>query len=125
LQLNLGSNRVGPEGAKSLADALKVNASLTSLNVCHNNITGDGAQELAKVVLGKPSLETFCEIPLKQLRADSLTDLNLKGRGVNVPGALVLADLLKNVSASLTQVLAFCQHLSNRPPEPFLQYFIR
>ena len=30
-QLNLGENRIGPEGAKSLADALKVNASLTKL----------------------------------------------------------------------------------------------
>lgn len=98
----MGGNDIGPEGAKALAESLRVNASLTSLNVCHNNITGDGAQELAKVVLGKPSLETFCEIPLKQLRADSLTELDLSDKGVGVPGALVLAYLLKNVSASLT-----------------------
>ena len=30
-QLDLAYNKIGPEGAKSLADALKVNASLTKL----------------------------------------------------------------------------------------------
>ena len=103
-QLDLERNNIGSEGAKTLADALKVNASLTDLNVCANNITGDGAQQLAATVLGKQSLECFCKIPLKELRADSLTELNLRGKGVEVPGALVLAELLQTVSASLTSL---------------------
>ena len=36
-----------------------------SLDVSHNGIIGEAAQELATVVLGKQSLEHFCEIPLK------------------------------------------------------------
>ena len=43
----------------------------------------------------------FCNIPLKELRADSLTELKLYNKGVGVPGALVVAHFLP-VSASLT-----------------------
>ena len=57
------------------------------------------------MVLEKPNLEVFCGIPLKELRADSLSELDLKRKGVGVPGALVLAHFLR-VSASLTSVRA-------------------
>jgi len=30
------NNRIGPEGAKHLAEALKVNTTLTKINVCHD-----------------------------------------------------------------------------------------
>ena len=85
------------------ADALRVNEALTSLDVGYNGITGDAARELAAVVLGKPTLESFCKIPLKQLRADELTELDLSYKGVGMPGALVLAGLLP-VSEALTSV---------------------
>jgi hypothetical protein len=59
----------------------------------------------------------------------SCLQLNLFNNSIGSEGAKALADALKvntfELEASLTQVLAFCQHLSNRPPEPFLQYFIR
>ena len=77
--------------------------SLTSVDVNRNNITGDGAQQLATAALDKPSLKSFCGIPLKELRADSLSELNLKDKGVGVPGALVIAHFLR-VSRSLTAV---------------------
>ena len=97
--MNLSANRLGPAGVKALVDGGAFTSSLTSVDVGSNNITGEAAEELVKVVLGKPSLEIFCNIPIKQLRADEVTDLNLSGRGVGVPGALVLAELLP-VSAS-------------------------
>ena len=140
-QLDLSVNGLGPEGAKALAPAL-VRASLTSLSVAYNGIIGDGAQQLASAVLAKPNLEVFSGIPLKELRADSLTTLGLSGKGLGVPEAIVLADLLRSVSASLTQVLAFrpdpklpaifsrlpllcitAKPLGQRPLWPFVQSF--
>ena len=73
------------------------------MDVGRNDITGDAAQELASVVLSKPTLEIFCNIPIKKLRADSLSELDLSGKGVGVPGALVLANLLP-VTGALTKL---------------------
>ena len=87
-----------------MADALRVNGSLTSLDVGYNGIQGEGAKQVAAAVLAKPTLVIFTSIPLKELRADSLTTLDLKGKGLGVPEAIVLADLLKSVSASMTRV---------------------
>ena len=95
------------EGIKAIADALGVSGSLTSLDVSLNSIIGDAAQQLASTVLSKPTFENFCGIPLRELRENNLDTLNLNWKGIGVPGALVLADLLR-VNASLTQVLAFC-----------------
>ena len=58
---------------------------------------------MATVVLAKPDLESFCGIPLKELRADSLSQLNLFGKGVGEPGALVVAHFLR-VSRSLSSI---------------------
>ena len=55
------------------------------------------------MVLSKPTLEIFCNIPIKKLRADSLSELDLSGKGVGVPGALVLANLLP-VTGALTKL---------------------
>ena len=87
-----------------MAPALAVCASLTKIFVDGNNISGDGAQHLAAAVLAKPTLEVFSYIPLKELRADSLTSLDLSQKFLGVPEAIVLADLLGSVSASLTKI---------------------
>ena len=78
--------------------------SMTSLSTAYNNISGDAAQQLASTVLAKPNLVNFSGIPLKELRADSLTKLELSGKGLGIPEAIVLADLLGSVSASITSV---------------------
>ena len=41
----------------------------------------------------------FCEIPLASLREDSITELDLSGKGVGVPGAIVLSKLLPSAAA--------------------------
>ena len=79
-------------------------ASVTSLSTAYNNISGDGARQLASAVLAKPTLENFSGIPLKELRADSLTALDLSSKGLGMPEAMVLADLLRSVTASLTKI---------------------
>ena len=60
-------------------------------------------------MLAKPNLEVFSGIPLKELRADSLTTLDLSGRGLGVPEVIVLADLLRSPSA--LEGLTKCEHL--------------
>ena len=38
-----------------------------------------GAQQLAQAVLSSASLEVFSKVPMKRLRADALTELDLNG----------------------------------------------
>ena len=68
-------------------------------SVCSNNITGDAANHLATVVLEHAAMTDFCGIPLASLRENSITELNLKYKGVGVPGAIVLSKLLPSAAA--------------------------
>jgi Ran GTPase-activating protein (RanGAP) involved in mRNA processing and transport len=95
--LDLSGCGIGPIGAKAIADYIQFTTVLKNLSVANNNIDGEAAQQLATAVLSSASLEVFSEIPIKKLRADALTTLDL--RGVGVSGALVLSDLLKFSSA--------------------------
>eukprot|EP00966_Prymnesium_polylepis_P285703 6599675-Prymnesium_polylepis.2 len=56
------------------------------LKVINNDVTGEAAQELANVVLAHGSLTDFNGIPLAALRANSLTELGLSGKGIGLPG---------------------------------------
>ena len=102
-QLDVSFNKIGSVGAEAIAPALVTSASLTSLDVRHNDIEGDGASQLSTVVLSNLKLETFNEIPIKEMRADSLTELNLEGKYIGVVGSMVLAGLLP-VMGSITSV---------------------
>ena len=114
LQLNLSRNEIGaywtgsdwvctPEGPKAISDALSVNGSVTCVDVRDNGIEGEGASQLSAVVLANTKIEVFNEIPIKEMRADSLTELNLKGKGIGVAGGMVIAGLLP-VMGSITSV---------------------
>ena len=105
VSISMESCELGVEGAKAMAELVSVTASMTSLSTTHNKITGDGAQQLASAVLAKPTLENFSGIPLKELRADSLTALDLPSKVLGMPEAMVLADLLRSVTASVTKIL--------------------
>ena len=41
----------------------------------------------------------FCGIPLVSLRENSITELDLNGKGIGVPGAIVLSKLLPSAAA--------------------------
>jgi len=100
--------RLQSEDAILLASDLSVSHSLTSLTVASNKIVGQGAQQLASAVLAKPTLVDFSGIPLKQLRANRLTKLELPKKGLGVPEAMVLSELLQSVNTSVTSLnLAF------------------
>ena len=84
---------------------------------CHsvgfNNITGDAAENLATAVLEHASMTDFCGIPLASLRENSITELNLEGKGVGEPGAIVLSKLLPS-AAALTSLECACRPASAR-----------
>ena len=81
-------------------------------HVCHsvgsNSITGDDANHLATVVLEHAVINDFCGIPLTSLREHSITELDLHGKRVGVPGAIVLSKLLPSATA-LTSLKCACR----------------
>ena len=91
------------EGITAIADALRVNGTLTCVDIRHNNIAGDSAEQLSAAVLGNLKIEMFNEIPIKEMRANSLTELDLKGKGVGVEGVIVVAGLMP-VMGALTSI---------------------
>ena len=51
LRLSLGSNKISEEGAKALAEAVKVNSALQKLDLLRtNNISDEGAKALAEAL---------------------------------------------------------------------------
>ena len=82
-------------------------------SVGFNDITGDAAETLAKVVLEHAVMTNFCGIPLVSLHENSITKLDLYGEGVGVPGAIVLSELLPSAVA-LTSLRCACRPTSAR-----------
>ena len=92
-----------PADAILLTADLAVRASLTCIDVRRNKIAGDGASQLSAAVLGNTKIEVFNEVPIKEMRANSFTELNLSDKNIGVEGGMVVAGLLP-VMASLTSV---------------------
>jgi Ran GTPase-activating protein (RanGAP) involved in mRNA processing and transport len=85
--IDLHRNNVGVDGAKALADALKVNSTITSINLTYNNVDVDGSKALADALKVN----------------SSITSINLSTNKVGVDGAKALADALK-VNSSITSI---------------------
>ena len=86
-----------------MAPAIAVSSSVTRVDVRNNKIAGNGASQLSAAVLGNATIEVFNEIPIKEMRTDSLTELDLTGKGIGVEGCMVVAGLLPAM-ASVTSV---------------------
>ena len=82
--MDLSENNLGPEGAAALAPSLGVAASITHLDVRYNDISGEGASQLSAAVLSHTKMEVFNDIPVKEMRADSLTELKLDKKRIGV-----------------------------------------
>ena len=54
--MNLWRNNIGDDGAKAIAEALKVNPVLTSLDLRKNSICVDGAKAIAEALKVNPVL---------------------------------------------------------------------
>jgi Ran GTPase-activating protein (RanGAP) involved in mRNA processing and transport len=95
--LRLDVNKIGAEGAIAIAEALKVNAVLTSLDLVGNNIGGDGAKAIAKA-----------------LKVNAvMTTLDLGGNNIGVEGAKAIAKALK-VNAVLTTLFLGGNNIKDR-----------
>ena len=108
MQLNLSGNQIGayfngsewvntPEGPKAIADALGVNASLTSVNVLSNQLGVESADLLLKVKAEKPNLHTLCGLTHDE------TELNFERAGLGPGDAKLLAPEI-SVMAVLTNL---------------------
>ena len=85
--LDLFHNSIGAEGAIAIAEALKVNAVVTTLRLNDNNIGPEGAIAIAEA-----------------LKVNAvLTELNLRLNSIGPEGAIAIAEALK-VNAVLTKL---------------------
>jgi hypothetical protein len=84
--LDLRVNSIGSDGAKALAEALKTNSALTTLDLRANSIGDDGAKALAE------ALKTN----------STLTTLDLWENSIGDDGAKALAEALKTNPALIT-----------------------
>uniref|UniRef100_A0A8C6T1N9 NLR family, CARD domain containing 3 n=1 Tax=Neogobius melanostomus TaxID=47308 RepID=A0A8C6T1N9_9GOBI len=80
LFFSLRGNTVGIEGAKALANALKINRSLQFLNLQENSLGMDGAIFIATALKGN----------------HQLSYINLQGNGVGESGAKVISDAIRS-----------------------------
>jgi len=67
---------------------------LRTLNVSNKFIIGEAAAQFAQALVENERMEMFCGIPLRGLRQGTLTELDLAGNGIGVPGALLISKLL-------------------------------
>jgi len=79
VNLNLSENRIVDDGAKQIADGLKVNHSLEEFQLSNNNIDYDGAKQIADALKVNHSLKR----------------LNLSENNIGDDGAKQIADALK------------------------------
>ena len=102
---NLTDDGKDMSGVEVIASAICVSASLTSIDVRTKTfLAEETAVQLSNVVLRKAAVERFNQISTKDLRSDSLTELDFSGsKNIGVDGAMVLAGLLP-ITASLTAI---------------------
>jgi hypothetical protein len=104
MSLDASCENISPAGVQLIAEALRtsVTGALTRVDVRQNNIAGDGAVQLAAAVLGNFKIEMFNEIPIKEMRANSITELDLNGKDFGVEGVMVVAGLIPVMGALTT-----------------------
>ena len=83
-------------GGIVLASALRENTSVTVLHVNSNGLDADAGKHFLPIVV-KPHFEVFSGIPIKQIRENAVTKLDLKGsdgKQLEACGGIVLAHVL-------------------------------
>ena len=75
--LDLHDNRIGFQGSQGIIEAMKVHPSLTVLDLRVNQISGHAAKELAQAVLANTRMQEFGKVPISDLRACCIGELDL------------------------------------------------
>jgi hypothetical protein len=108
-QLNIAGNMVtyNTQDHKDMSGVIKFTGdmkdmgSLSSLHLGGNNIS----EEQMQLFIDMDKFDVLCGVPVKELKADSITELDLSGKSLGVEGALVLSASLKaNASGSLSKL---------------------
>ena len=108
-EMNFAGLEWDDEDAALLVEALPLCVQLTSLDVRRNNISGERASQLSAAVVSNLTIVVFNGMPIKEMRANSLTELDLRGKRIGVVGSMVVAGLLQ-VMPSLTKVRRTPEH---------------
>ena len=90
-----------------LADAVRAATNLTDVVLDNNRLSPMAIAYVADAILANTSIETFNDVPLKELRRDSLETLDLKKKLIGDEGALVLSRLLPTTKKLCYLSLAF------------------
>ena len=80
--LVLRSNNIGAEGAKHLANALKVNQSLQRIGLRNNRIGDEGAKSLADALMVNKSLQTM-GLSQNNIGAEGVKHLGKRSKSTN------------------------------------------
>ena len=86
-QLDLTKNLIGVEFTNEFVAGLRVNGSLTSLNVGINRIPIKTMYALMALVERKPAMKILCAVPF---RDKSIADLDVRGQRLGAEGGLVV-----------------------------------
>ena len=128
--LDLYGNSIGVDGAKAIAEALKVNTVLTKLYLFNNSIGVDGAKAIAEALkvntvltilsLGGNSIgDDGAKAIAEAFKVNTvLTTLNLSSNSIGVHGAKAIAEALK-----VNTVLTTLHLLSNSIGDDLLNDF--
>ena len=97
--LDLSHNQLGAEGARAVAEALQASASVTLLDLDGNRIGAEGASAVAEALLHSSALTSL------SLASNELCDIDIFGKGVrNADGVVALAAAVR-ASASLKSLI--------------------
>ena len=103
--LDASGSRIGVEGGKALAPAIKASASLTSVSLDNSNLSGlwgkfEGSSRVTKGTYDATGINAIADA----LRVNaSLTSLSMESNRIGAEGGVAIADALR-VNASLTSV---------------------
>jgi Ran GTPase-activating protein (RanGAP) involved in mRNA processing and transport len=98
-ELNISGNHLNGEAVNILCHAIQENGVLSNLHVGQNNIPN----EQMKAIIEMDKFDVLCAVPVKELKADSITELDLSEQSLGTEGVLVLSTHLQG-NRALTSV---------------------
>ena len=120
----LSNNNLGPEGAKHIAEALKLNTSVTSISLVNNNLGPEDAKHIAEALKQNTSVTSISLVNnnlgpedakhiAEALKANtSVTDIYLSNNNLGPEGAKYIAEALKE-NTSITWISLFNNNLGS------------
>ena len=80
--------------------ANSANGAFSNLHVGHNSIP----EEQMKSIIAMNKFDVLCAVPVKEMKANSITELDLSGKSLGAEGALVLATYMEDNPMSILNV---------------------